>query len=305
MKPVPPRMSRFIGARPIVRAECARAASGVPASSAAAAEEVRRKSRRVGMTGGWRSGHGTTRSAQGPAVLPNPYTGQHWTHRRRVTAAVAPPVEPLHPPVPDPGNFRRPGEVQDCVIHLMPIMITRLVRVALLVSLPAISAGAQSMDHSAHAAPTAGSAATQSGQAAFAALSEVVRMLEKDPTTDWSKVDVEALRSHLIDMDEVVLRSVAARRDVRGGVEFDVVGTGRTVGPIRRMLMAHAAQLAALPEYEASAREIANGVRLRVTGSRPVDVTRLRALGFAGVLTIGDHHAAHHLMIARGEGVHR
>jgi hypothetical protein len=42
---------------------------------------------------------------------------------------------------------------------------------------------------------------TQPGQSAFAAIQEIVAMLEADPKTDWSRVNIEALRQHLIDMD--------------------------------------------------------------------------------------------------------
>jgi hypothetical protein len=34
-------------------------------------------------------------------------------------------------------------------------------------------------------------------------------MLEADPKTDWSKVNISALREHLIDMDEVTMRASA------------------------------------------------------------------------------------------------
>src|SRR5690348_4894459 len=47
----------------------------------------------------------------------------------------------------------------------------------------------------------------QPGQAAFGAAQEIVRMLLADPGTDWSKVNVDALRQHLIDMNEVVMRA--------------------------------------------------------------------------------------------------
>ena len=47
---------------------------------------------------------------------------------------------------------------------------------------------------------------TSPGQDAFGAIQEVVRMLDADPKTDWSKVDLEALRQHLIDMNEVTLQ---------------------------------------------------------------------------------------------------
>ena len=49
------------------------------------------------------------------------------------------------------------------------------------------------------------------GQDAFGAIQDVVRKLDADPKTDWSKVDLEGLRQHLIDMNEVTLTANAAR----------------------------------------------------------------------------------------------
>lgn len=157
-------------------------------------------------------------------------------------------------------------------------------------------------DVSMHAASAA--LPTSSGQAAFATISEVVRMLEADSTTDWSKVNVEALRQHLIDMDAVTMRSTVSQRTVNGGIEADVTGTGETAGAIKRMLSMHAMMLDQSAEYHATAAEIPSGVRFRVTAKNPSDartVARIRGLGFAGLLTEGDHHARHHMAIARGE----
>src|SRR5579859_2920628 len=47
----------------------------------------------------------------------------------------------------------------------------------------------------------------QPGQGAFAAIQEIVEILEADPHTDWSKVDINALQQHLIDMDNVTLHA--------------------------------------------------------------------------------------------------
>jgi hypothetical protein len=167
------------------------------------------------------------------------------------------------------------------------------------------------MDHEAHSAAMErclrGPIPTSSGQAAFGAISEVVRMLKADPKTDWSKVNIESLRQHLIDMDEVIMRSVAVQRNIPGGIEVDVTGTGRAMDAIRRMTMNHAAMLESDSEYLASAKEIASGARLTVSAKNSRDasvVARIRGLGFAGIMTEGDHHAAHHLAIARGEMVH-
>jgi len=168
------------------------------------------------------------------------------------------------------------------------------------------------MDHEGHMAAmqrcATGPIPTSAGQAAFGAIGEIVRMLKSDPKTDWSKVNVEALRQHLIDMDDVTLHSLATQRNIEGGIELDVTGTGRTTDAIRRMTLNHAAMLTSDSEYNASAKEIPGGARLTVTAknARAGDiVARIRGLGFAGIMTEGDHHAAHHLAIARGEMVHR
>ena len=76
---------------------------------------------------------------------------------------------------------------------------------------------------------------TMPGQDAFGAIQEIVRMLEADPNTDWSKVNLEALRQHLIDMNEVTLKAEAVIKPIDGGIEVTVTGTGRTAEAIQRM----------------------------------------------------------------------
>ena len=168
---------------------------------------------------------------------------------------------------------------------------------------------AQQPDHSAHASHGARGAAsttpTRAGQDAFAAIAEIVRILEGDSTTDWSKVDLEALRRHLVMMNDVVLRASAAQTSVPGGARMDITGEGSVVPSIRTMLAAHATQLEALGTYRATVEEIPRGVRLTVTAADRTDgrtAAKIRALGFAGLLAVGDHHAPHHLAIARGAG---
>lgn len=145
---------------------------------------------------------------------------------------------------------------------------------------------------------------TLPGQDAFGAIAEIVAILEADPATDWTKVDLEALRRHLVDMHEVVLRSTVAATPVPGGLAMAVTGPERA---IRAMVLPHARELDALPDLAAGAEPIAGGVRLVVTAADPADaraVARVRGLGFAGLLTLGAHHQAHHLAVARGEPMH-
>src|SRR5271167_3406497 len=80
---------------------------------------------------------------------------------------------------------------------------------------------------------------TMPGQDAFGAIQEIVRLLETDPKTDWSKVDLQALRQHLIDMSEVTLKADAAAKPIEGGLEIAVTGSGRALA-IQRMIPAYA-----------------------------------------------------------------
>jgi hypothetical protein len=145
------------------------------------------------------------------------------------------------------------------------------------------------------------------GQDAFGAIAEVVKILDADPNTDWSKVDLERLRQHLIDMNEVVLRSAVRQTPVSGGLAMEITGTGRTEQAIRAMVVPHAVELNRMPEWTARAEPMAGGVRLVVVAKRPDDpraVARIRGLGFAGLITEGSHHQPHHLAKGRALADH-
>ena len=148
--------------------------------------------------------------------------------------------------------------------------------------------------------------ATQPGQDAFGAIQEIVQILEADPKTDWSKVNLEALRQHLIDMNEVTLKAEAAAKPVDGGLEIAVTGTGRTLEAIQRMVPAHARAIDRKHPHGWNAKTdpLPDGVRLTVTSSDPKEVQHIRGLGFIGIMVSGHHHQWHHLAMARGEMMH-
>jgi hypothetical protein len=145
---------------------------------------------------------------------------------------------------------------------------------------------------------------TMPGQDAFGAIAEVVRILDADPATDWTRVDIERLRQHLIDMNEVVLRSAVGQTSIPGGLAMEITGAGRTAQAIRAMVVPHAVELDRMPSFAARTETIPDGVRLTVVARKPDDpkaVARIRGLGFAGLLTEGAHHQPHHLAMARGQ----
>jgi len=138
------------------------------------------------------------------------------------------------------------------------------------------------------------------GQDAFGAIQEVVRILQADPATDWSRVSIDALREHLIDMNEVTLRAKARTEPVERGVRIEVTGIGRTLEAIRRMVPAHARELNGLNGWSVTASPAADGVVLTATSSDPAEAVKIRSLGFAGIMVHGAHHQPHHLAIAKG-----
>lgn len=141
------------------------------------------------------------------------------------------------------------------------------------------------------------------GQDAFGTIQEVVAMLEADPATDWSKVNIAPLREHLIDMNEVTLRAAASERMLDNGIEIAVTGEGRTAAAIKRMVTAHVQVLASMG-WNAKTEELTNGVKLTVTASDAVPLAKLKALGFMGIMVQGGHHQPHHLLMAKGEFMH-
>ena len=145
----------------------------------------------------------------------------------------------------------------------------------------------------------------ESGQGAFAAIAEIVEILRNDPQTDWARVDIAALREHLVDMNALMLHAVVDQRPVDGGLEMLVRGDGRTLRAIQAMIPAHARELDHQPGWRARAETLADGARLVVVGDEPAQSAQIRALGFFGLMATGAHHQAHHLAIASGRDAHR
>jgi len=152
--------------------------------------------------------------------------------------------------------------------------------------------------HGASATPTL------PGQDTFGAIQEVVRILDADPKTDWSKVDLEALRQHLIDMNEVTLKAEARPKQIDGGLEIAVTGSGRTLVAIQRMIPAWVQMANGHSGWNAKVSELPSGELLTVTSTDPKEVQHIRGLGFIGLLASGSWHQPHHLAMAKGEFDH-
>ena len=182
----------------------------------------------------------------------------------------------------------------------------RLVRSILLAGAFSLAAsGAYSqcgikMSPSDHMAMSSGNQPTESGQSAFAAIHEIVTMLEADPKTDWSKVNIDALRAHLIDMDNVTIRAKIVYEPTTNGEHIHISGDGDVRDSIQRMVMMHARMSGDTPDWHMDATEAPDGVHLNVVAKTPRGLQKMKALGLIGMMADGMHHARHHMMLARG-----
>jgi hypothetical protein len=147
---------------------------------------------------------------------------------------------------------------------------------------------------------------TEPGNDVFGTVHEVIRKLEADPGTDWTKVDLEALRRHLIDMHNVALHvEVVSRALLEKGVSLVVRGeTPQADASLSRVLADHPGQLKKEAGWTMVVKKTDSGYELQVTGTDLNDAVKIRALGYIGLLAYGNHHQPHHWAIATGGGPH-
>jgi hypothetical protein len=149
---------------------------------------------------------------------------------------------------------------------------------------------------------------TAPGNGAFAAIQEVVEKLLADPKTDWRRINLEALRRHLVDMRNFTLNvEVTAQQPIDGGTTFTVKPTTpASAGSLDRLFSAHPTILKQESGWDMTATKNKDGsYTARVTGSTPQDTAKIRGLGYIGLIAYGKHHPAHHWKMATGGDPHR
>jgi hypothetical protein len=147
---------------------------------------------------------------------------------------------------------------------------------------------------------------TEPGNDAFGTIQEVVRRLRENPHTDWSKVNLEALRQHLIDMDNFTKRvSVISQRNIDSGVEILVrADDEQSSRSLARALSAHPRMIKQEFNWDIQVSGKGPEYRLRVTSPRKQDAEQIRGLGYIGIMALGEHHQMHHWAIATGGNPH-
>lgn len=148
---------------------------------------------------------------------------------------------------------------------------------------------------------------SQPGSAAFGAIEEIIVLLEGDPNTDWSRVNLEALRQHLADMNNVTLNvDVTSQEPISKGLRVTARPTTTAAAQsLARLLSDHGPQLQHERGWKLSSAKYQDGLRIDITTDDESEVTKVRALGYIGMLAAGAHHAAHHWALATGQDAHQ
>jgi len=142
--------------------------------------------------------------------------------------------------------------------------------------------------------------ATEGGQGGFTAIAEIVALLQADPNTDWSKVNIDGLREHLVDMNELAINATAKTEMKDGSVVFHIAASGRTLKAVHAMVPAHAGVLTGATKWKASAELTDAGAIMTLVTDNPHELQKIKALGFFGVMATGAHHQEHHMLMATG-----
>lgn len=157
------------------------------------------------------------------------------------------------------------------------------------------SGASPAVEHASESLPQEG------GQSTFAAIIEMVALLESDPNTDWSMVDIDALRLHLRDMNRVMLDSEVEKTRIDSQtIRFDIRGGNEAVMSIQRMVAAHARYVKQSRGWDYNLKHSSTGTILTLSSNAEGVIDRLFALGFYGFMSLDSHHQQHHYMMAKG-----
>lgn len=168
---------------------------------------------------------------------------------------------------------------------------------------------AQHADHSGHAGhvmaePGTSGVLSEPGDGSFAAITEIVAMLSAVPGTDWTRVNIDGLREHLVDMNQLVVGASVRSELLPNGLEMRIDTAGRAGDAASRMVPAHAPFLAAETGWASEVTSEGDEIVWTVTAADAGAFARIQALGFFGLMATGDHHRMHHMAMARGEAAH-
>jgi hypothetical protein len=162
------------------------------------------------------------------------------------------------------------------------------------------------MNHE-HKSGTSDMTLTEAGNGAFGTIQEVIRRLNSDPNTNWSEVNLEALRLHLLDMNDMTLNvEVISQKAIHNGLEVVLrPTTDRAALALEKVFKAHPAQFKSDTGWSMEVVKNSGQYTMTTTSDNPKDEVKIRGLGYIGLMAYGDHHQRHHWAMATGKNPHK
>ena len=148
---------------------------------------------------------------------------------------------------------------------------------------------------------------SSAGNYAFWTIQEAIEKLDADPNTDWTKVNMEALREHLVDMQNFTINvDVLSQKPVKKGMEAVVRPTTKSSEEsLERVFAAHPTQLKKEIGWDMKVEKKGDLFTVKVTTDKPAEVAKIRGLGYIGAMAMGAHHQLHHWSMVKGENPHQ
>jgi hypothetical protein len=164
-----------------------------------------------------------------------------------------------------------------------------------------------SMINHKHKADSSEKILTEAGNDAFGTIQEVIRRLNSDPNTDWTKVNLEALRLHLMDMNDMTLNvEVISQKPIHNGLEVIIrPTTDRAALALDKVFKAHLLQFKKDTGWNMKVVKNNGQYTILTTSDNTKDEAKIRGLGYIGLMVYGDHHQRHHWAMATGNNPHK
>ena len=146
---------------------------------------------------------------------------------------------------------------------------------------------------------------SEAGTDPFAVIQEAIALLEANPDTDWSTVNIEALRLHLIEMQDMTLNVTVEQQPISLGFMAVITPTtNRALQSMSQVLSAHPSQMKEETGWDMVVTNNNGIFTIAVTTDQLKDVDKIRGLGYIGIMAYGSHHQPHHWAMASGENTH-
>jgi hypothetical protein len=119
---------------------------------------------------------------------------------------------------------------------------------------------------------------------------------------DMSAVNIEALRLHLVEMQDMTLNVNVVQQPINFGFQAVITPTTkRALQSMNRILSAHPNQMKEKTGWDMLVTDNNDIFTIEVTSNQLQDVDKIRGLGYIGIMAYGNHHQPHHWAMAYNE----